>query len=98
MNSDFKLFELSETKYTISTNECKHENVIIDCHKKVCEDCGSDLDEIVSFKKEWRYYGNNDSKLMSDPNRCQIRKNLPEKKMKSTMKIPKLNLKKVQYI
>ena len=74
MNSDFKLFELSETNDTISTNECKHENVIIDCHKKICEDCGSDLDEIVSFKKEWRYYGNNDSKLMSDPNRCQIRK------------------------
>ena len=74
MNSDFKLFDLSGTVNSDS-NECKHNNVILDCQKKICEDCGHHLDELISLKKEWRYYGNCDSKFINDPNRCQKRKN-----------------------
>ena len=75
MESNFKLFELSQPQINLLDNNiCKHENIIIDNYKKCCEDCGINLDKVVSFKKEWRYYGNSDSKFISDPNRCQIRK------------------------
>lgn len=77
MTDHFELFDTALAKYSIpeeDKNKCKHENIVMDSHKKICEDCGTDLDEIVSFKKEWRYYGNADTKLYSDPNRCQLRK------------------------
>ena len=75
MESDFKLFELSQDKNNSELiNICKHENIIIEGHKKICEDCGRDVNEVIFFKKEWKYYGICDSKLTSDPTRCQRRK------------------------
>lgn len=78
MEENFKLFDKLDKKGTQShkISNCKHDNIIIEDHKKICEECGTHLDEIISFKKEWRYYGNSDSKLYSDPTRCQSRKNL----------------------
>lgn len=54
--------------------ECVHTNVVMDGNNKTCTDCGMQLNKIVTFEKEWRFYGNNDSKHVSDPNRCNIRK------------------------
>ena len=39
-----------------------------------CIDCGIELSKIVSYEKDWRYYGSDDTRKNSDPNRCHIRK------------------------
>lgn len=41
---------------------------------KICMDCGLEINKVVSYEKEWRYYGSSDTKHTSDPNRCQSRK------------------------
>ena len=74
MEDNFKLLAQLDTNPNIEISKCKHENIIIENHKKICEECGIDVEEIVSFQKEWRYYGTTDSRLYSDPNRCQARK------------------------
>ena len=38
--------------------------------KVVCRNCGIVNDTIIDSNQEWRYYGSNDNKRMSDPNRC----------------------------
>ena len=35
-----------------------------------CTDCGLVNDNIIDYSQEWRYYGSNDNKRSSDPNRC----------------------------
>jgi transcription initiation factor TFIIIB Brf1 subunit/transcription initiation factor TFIIB len=68
MNSD------SELDYDIDTDECKHEEVINDNGVVMCTDCGIEVTKIVSYEKDWRYYGSDDTRKNSDPNRCHIRK------------------------
>ena len=64
----------SELDYDIDTDECKHENVINDNGIVMCTDCGIEVSKIVSYEKDWRYYGSDDTRKNSDPNRCHIRK------------------------
>ena len=53
---------------------CSHENIITtEKNITTCVECGEEL-ESVPFDKEWRFYGSNDGRFYSDPNRCQIRK------------------------
>ena len=53
---------------------CKHDKVITEGANKICEDCGIILTKEFTYEKEWRYYGNMDTKHCSDPNRCIYRK------------------------
>jgi len=53
---------------------CLHEKVIEENGGKICMDCGIEVSRDILYDKEWRYYGSNDTKHTSDPNRCHIRK------------------------
>jgi len=53
---------------------CKHENVINEQGTVLCKDCGLEISKVMSYEKDWRYYGSDDTRKNSDPNRCHIRK------------------------
>ena len=86
--TDFDLFDLAnkETQIIdISTLcardidkcdlfECKHTNIINENGNCLCVDCGEEISKDILNDKEWTYYGNVDTKHMSDPTRCQVRK------------------------
>ena len=48
-----------------SNNYIKYNNENI-----ICEDCNLVAENIIDYSQEWRYYGSNDNKRSSDPNRC----------------------------
>lgn len=54
---------------------CKHENCTIEKGVNSCINCGKEIIRIISHEKEWRYYGQSDSKRATDPNRVQSRRN-----------------------
>ena len=65
----------NELKNTEKNNDiccyCKKENtLIVDNEMITCTDCGTENDFIVDRNAEWRFYGNDDNKRSSDPNRC----------------------------
>lgn len=85
--SDFSLFNqaLEEYKKTKVTDEevkseeesstgCFHNNIISEKGVNVCVDCGEEVQNNITHEKEWRYYGQSDTKHSSDPNRVQMRK------------------------
>ena len=53
---------------------CKHNDISNDNGIVSCIDCGMEVSKIISYEKDWRYYGNDDTRKNSDPNRCHIRK------------------------
>lgn len=53
---------------------CCHENLIEEKGISCCIDCGQEMQHKMQHDKEWRYYGQSDSKHSSDPNRVQMRK------------------------
>ena len=53
---------------------CLHENTINEKGMNVCLDCGEEMQYKNTHDKEWRYYGQGDTKHISDPNRVQMRK------------------------
>ena len=55
-------------------SDCTHSNIINDNGIVSCLDCGVEVSKIVSYEKDWRYYGNDDTRKNSDPNRCHVRK------------------------
>jgi transcription initiation factor TFIIIB Brf1 subunit/transcription initiation factor TFIIB len=61
----------SETESVIS---CPHENITNEKGVTVCVDCGEEFCRKIEHDKEWRYYGQGDTKHVSDPNRVQMRK------------------------
>lgn len=63
-----------QSTYEQTSETCSHENVIIEKGMGVCIDCGEVIHQKINHDKEWRYYGQNDSKHSSDPNRVQPRK------------------------
>ena len=82
---DFKLFEevyMSEegsstpksNPITTSPEECQHPRILMENSHKICESCGILMNKDLSFEKEWRFYGLNDTKHHNDPNRCHLRK------------------------
>lgn len=71
LNNDDKNEKKNNEKFE---NKCSHKNIIEEGYKILCEDCGMELNKNFNFDREWRYYGNDDSKRNSDPNRCQMRK------------------------
>ena len=66
--------EKSEEKIE-EKNNCKHKNIELKNKIKICQNCGIELDfQNISTDKEWRFYGNSDSRHSNDPNRVQARK------------------------
>ena len=85
MQSEFDIFdELDETdiiQYNeideideIDIGECSHDEVVNESGIVSCVECGKEIRKIVSYEKDWRYYGNDDTRKNTDPNRCHIRK------------------------
>lgn len=67
----------SECEYDTKTSDddsCSHDNTLNENGVIICEDCGEEISKQISYEKEWRYYGQSDSKHSADPNRVQIRK------------------------
>ena len=57
-------------------SNCSSEEFIrINNEKMACEKCGAIGDMIIDYAQEWRYYGSNDNKRSSDPNRCGMPSN-----------------------
>lgn len=54
---------------------CSHENIVNEKGITICIDCGEEIQQKIDHDKEWRYYGQNDNKHNSNPNRVQMRKN-----------------------
>lgn len=55
--------------------DCSHENIISEKGVSVCLECGEEINQQILHEREWRYYGENDTKHSSDPTRVQARKN-----------------------
>lgn len=55
-------------------HHCKHPLIINESGTLLCNDCGIELSKVMSYEKDWRYYGSDDTRKNSDPNRCHIRK------------------------
>ena len=55
--------------------KCPHSTLVSENGFTLCEDCGEIVSKEIQHEKEWRYYGQADSKHSSDPNRVQARKN-----------------------
>lgn len=53
---------------------CSHKNIVNESGTYLCSDCGLELSKVMSYEKDWRYYGSDDTRKNSDPNRCHIRK------------------------
>lgn len=74
-----QLQEVFNSEYTIHKKEinkdCKHNNTIQDKGAVICTDCGFQKKDHIKLTKEWCYYGSNDTRHSSDPNRCHRRKN-----------------------
>ena len=56
------------------SDSCSHLNIANERGMDVCIDCGEEITKKIQHTKEWRYYGQSDTRHSSDPNRVQIRK------------------------
>jgi transcription initiation factor TFIIIB Brf1 subunit/transcription initiation factor TFIIB len=56
------------------SDDCLHPNIANETGADVCIDCGEEITKKIQHTKEWRYYGQSDTRHSSDPNRVQIRK------------------------
>jgi transcription initiation factor TFIIIB Brf1 subunit/transcription initiation factor TFIIB len=67
---------VKEKKGKPTCSNCSSEEFVrINNEKMVCEKCGAVGDMIIDYAQEWRYYGSNDNKRSSDPNRCGMPSN-----------------------
>jgi hypothetical protein len=79
-SDDFDIFNEIDLKEEdgdssdLESEECMHPDVSNDNGIVSCTECGLELQKIVSYEKDWRYYGSDDTRKNSDPNRCHIRK------------------------
>jgi transcription initiation factor TFIIIB Brf1 subunit/transcription initiation factor TFIIB len=79
-SDDFDIFNELDLKEEdgdssdLESEECTHPDVSNDNGIVSCTECGLELQKIVSYEKDWRYYGSDDTRKNSDPNRCHIRK------------------------
>jgi transcription initiation factor TFIIIB Brf1 subunit/transcription initiation factor TFIIB len=71
----YELFQyVKQDAEPIVKQECKHLNCDISMNHKVCLDCGHEFKDDIKYDKEWRFYGSNDTRHTTDPNRCHMRK------------------------
>lgn len=59
----------------VDDQHCKHSDIINDNGIIICIKCGQEIKKIISYEKEWRYYGADDTRRNADPSRCQVRRN-----------------------
>lgn len=59
---------------SVKDSSCSHINTVNESGTFLCKDCGIEMAKVVSYEKDWRYYGSDDTRKNSDPNRCHIRK------------------------
>lgn len=64
----------SESESESDNSSCIHENVITEKGANVCIDCGVEIQRKITHNKEWRFYGQTDTRRVSNPNRVQMRK------------------------
>ena len=55
-------------------SECPHLTLVNEAGAILCRDCGHERSKVMSYEKDWRYYGSDDTRKSSDPTRCHIRK------------------------
>jgi transcription initiation factor TFIIIB Brf1 subunit/transcription initiation factor TFIIB len=82
--TDFNLFEQALNQYQKNNpnikqlgknkQKCTHTKTVNDNNIVLCTDCGEEISKNILHEKEWRYYGQSDTKHTSDPNRVQMRK------------------------
>jgi len=65
-----KVNNLKDKKVCFNCNETDF--LIMDAEMIICTFCGVENDSIIDYQAEWRYYGNDDNKRSSDPNRCGV--------------------------
>jgi transcription initiation factor TFIIIB Brf1 subunit/transcription initiation factor TFIIB len=71
---NFEKNEKVENKDNNDDEKCEHVNVVNEMGVISCSDCGIELKKVMTYEKDWRYYGSDDTRKNSDPNRCHIRK------------------------
>lgn len=72
-DSDTEKSDSDDSKNNECTS-CLHLNVTNEKGVIECIDCGEEISKKIQHTKEWRYYGQSDSRHTSDPNRVQQRK------------------------
>lgn len=78
--SEFALFDQAIAEYEMNikkeekTDKCNHTDLVDENGITSCLDCGEQIMRSIMHEKEWRFYGNSDSKRSADPNRVQMRK------------------------
>jgi transcription initiation factor TFIIIB Brf1 subunit/transcription initiation factor TFIIB len=78
MQTSDKLFDIynklqQDEKKEIKT-DCSHTETLTEQGAITCVLCGMEITQQLTYDKEWKYYGMQDSKHTSDPSRCYIRK------------------------
>lgn len=63
-------FDTESEDICINCNE--NEYLINDGEMIVCTNCGVESKRIIDYNPEWRFYGSDDNKRSSDPNRCGL--------------------------
>ena len=71
----FKAQGLKDNNVKCCFNCKKSDFLIMDCEMIICTFCGTENDSIIDYQAEWRYYGTDDNKRSSDPNRCGMPSN-----------------------
>ena len=78
-NENVKVNDLNvDNKISIKKScfNCKETDfLMMDSEMIICTYCGIENEMIIDYNAEWRYYGNDDNKRSSDPNRCGIPSN-----------------------
>ena len=74
--SSLKNDDIKNKKSKNNCFNCKEEDyLIMDSEMIICTFCGAENDSIIDYQAEWRYYGSDDNKRSSDPNRCGMPNN-----------------------
>ena len=72
INSSFKEENIIDSK--LDKDKClscdESDFLINDGEMIVCTNCGVENNRIIDYNPEWRFYGSDDNKRNSDPNRC----------------------------
>ncbi len=84
INSSFNLDDFIDSEIKIKSEseikdkciECNEVDYLInDGEMIVCTNCGIENNRIIDYNPEWRFYGSDDNKRSSDPNRCGMPNN-----------------------
>ena len=70
--------------FDTSIEICNHGTTSREKGRIICDDCGIELYQEISYEQDWRYFGDQDSRNTKDPGRCQYRKT-PEKGIKKEL-------------